>query len=96
MAVMVRPVTMTLGTSGRGKVINFLIKGDIMSTVRMARYLVHEIKDKFEENFNKAYPEKEIPTTRKCNYKKQKMKLQQTEQNFKPKLENSKKMKFQK
>ena len=63
MAVMVRPVTMTLGTSGRGKVINFLIKGDIMSTVRMARYLVHEIKDKFEENFNKAYPEKEIPTT---------------------------------
>ena len=34
-----------------------------MSTVRMARYLVHEIKSKFEENFDKAYPEKEIPTT---------------------------------
>ena len=34
-----------------------------MSTVRMARYLVHEIKNKFEENFDKAYPEKEIPTS---------------------------------
>ena len=34
-----------------------------MSTVRMARYLVHEIRRRFEENFDKAYPEKEIPTT---------------------------------
>ena len=34
-----------------------------MSTVRMARYLVHEIRNKFEENFDKAYPEREIPTT---------------------------------
>jgi len=34
-----------------------------MSTVRMARYLVYEIRDRFEQNFDKAYPEKEIPTT---------------------------------
>ena len=34
-----------------------------MSTVRMARYLVHEIKRNFEKNFDKAYPKKEVPTS---------------------------------